>query len=227
MKLLALDTTARSCSVAVVDDIRLVVELSVDSGATHSIRLMSMVDEALRLAAMSLDDLDAFGVSLGPGSFTGLRIGISTVQGLAFATGKPCHGVSSLDALAYGCLPWPQRICALLDARKDDVYTAVYRSRGLQLERIGDERVLPVAAALDSVDGSHLYVGDGAWRYRDRIVAKLGETAAFAGRDKCFPRASATARLAQRMAEEGAPADLERLIPRYIRASDAELTLLG
>jgi tRNA threonylcarbamoyladenosine biosynthesis protein TsaB len=225
MKVLAVDTATHRCSVAVAVQERLAVELSVESTKTHSTRLMGMIRESLRLAELDLSELDGFAVSLGPGSFTGLRIGVSMIKGLAFATGKPCVGVSSLKALAYGCLPWPHRICALIDARKQEVYAAFYRTDGQRLEPNGDECVMAVDEAVRGVDALHLFVGSGAQLYRNQILFRLGELACFVTGDRNLPMASTVARMAQQMLPTHAEDDITRLAPRYVRPSDAELNI--
>ena len=151
MKLLAVDTSTRACSVAVVDQDRLACEITTGPAGTHSTHLLSLIRTALELSEMELHGIDGLAVCVGPGSFTGLRIGVSTVKGLAFATAKPVAGVSSLEALAQPCLPWPHLICAMLDARKGEVYAARYRARDGRLEREGREVVLSIADALDGI----------------------------------------------------------------------------
>lgn len=225
LRILAVDTASRCCSVAVREGERLSAELSVLSERTHSVHLMRMIREALQLAALELEQIDAMAVSIGPGSFTGLRIGISTVQGLAFAGGKPCVGVSSLETLASGCLPWPHAIWALMDARKGEVYVGRYRETGGRLERLVPECILPLNEALPPVDVPRLFVGDGAERHRERIRAVLGDLADFVPPERNFPRAGTVARLAQPLLEGGQGVDAGRLTPRYLRQSDAELRL--
>jgi tRNA threonylcarbamoyladenosine biosynthesis protein TsaB len=225
MNVLALDSSTRSCSVAVAIDGRAASEVSTVSNRTHSLHLMGMVRDALELAEVGLKEIDGFAVTIGPGSFTGLRIGISTAKGLAFAAGKPCVGVSSLEALASACLPWPERICVLMDARKGEVYTAVYQESDGRLERIGDERVLAPEAILRTIASPHLFVGEAVPLYEKQIRAVAGQNARWAPRDRRFPKASTVAWLAlDRLA--GATADgVELLAPRYIRQSDAELSI--
>jgi len=225
MNVLALDTSTRCCSVAVAIDGRAASEVSTVSNRTHSLHLMGMVRDALALAEVGLKEIDGFAVTIGPGSFTGLRIGISTAKGLAFAAGKPCVGVSSLEALASVCLPWPERICVLMDARKGEVYTAVYQESDGRLERIGDERVLAPEAILRTIASPHLFVGEAVPLYEKQIRAVAGQNARWAPRDRRFPKASTVAWLAlDRLA--GATADgVELLAPRYIRQSDAELSI--
>lgn len=225
MNVLALDSSTRSCSVAVAIGGRAASEVSTVSNRTHSLHLMGMVRDALELAEVGLKEIDGFAVTIGPGSFTGLRIGISTAKGLAFAAGKPCVGVSSLEALASACLPWPERICVLMDARKGEVYTAVYQESDGRLERIGDERVLAPEAILRTIASPHLFVGEAVPLYEKQIRAVAGQNARWAPRDRRFPKASTVAWLAlDRLA--GATADgVELLAPRYIRQSDAELSI--
>lgn len=225
MNVLALDTATRSCSVAVAIDGKPAAEVTTLSNRTHSLHLMGMIRDVLALAELGLKDIDGFAVTIGPGSFTGLRIGISTAKGLAFAAGKPCVGVSSLEALASVCLPWPDRICVLMDARKGEVYTAVYQELDGRLERIGDERVVAPEAILRTIASPHLFVGEGVPLYEKMIRAIVAENARWAPGDRLFPKASSVARLAiDRLA--GATADgVDLLVPRYIRQSDSELSI--
>lgn len=225
MKLLAVDTSTRACSVAVVDQDRLACEITTGPTGTHSTHLLSLIRMALELAEMELHGLDGLAVCLGPGSFTGLRIGVSTVKGLAFATAKPVAGVSSLEALAQPCLPWPHLICAMLDARKGEVYAARYRARDGRLEREGREVVLSIEDALDGIHETCLFVGDGARRYREPIGSKLGPLALFPAPGQDIIRASTVAALAQRQFACKEIEDLDRLVPRYVRQSDADLNI--
>jgi tRNA threonylcarbamoyladenosine biosynthesis protein TsaB len=222
MKLLAIDTATRCCSVAVRVDDRTAVELATLSNRTHSVHLMTLVQQALELAETDLHRLDGLAVTIGPGSFTGLRIGISTAKGLAFAAGKPCIGVSSLEALAFACLPWPNPICVLMDARKGDVYAAIFRDIGGRLERIGDEQVLAPHAILQTIDSPHLFVGDAVPIYEKHIREMVGDHAEWAPADRHYPKASIVARLAVERLAGATCEEAARLVPHYIRPSDAE-----
>jgi tRNA threonylcarbamoyladenosine biosynthesis protein TsaB len=225
VKLLAVDTSTRACSVAVVDQDRLACEITTGPTGTHSTHLMSLIRMALTVAEMELQGLDGLAVCVGPGSFTGLRIGVSTVKGLAFATAKPVAGVSSLESLAQPCLPWPHLICAMLDARQDEVYAARYRARDGCLEREGREAVLSLEDALDGIHEACLFVGDGARRYRGPIGSKLGPQALFPAPSQDIIRASTVAALAQRQFAGKEIEDLDHLVPRYLRQSEAELKI--
>ena len=127
MKVLGLDTSTSCGSVGLIDDERIISEYLLDIPVTHSERLLGAIELVLREAHCAMEDLDGWAISLGPGSFTGLRIGVSTVKGLAFATQKPVAGISTLDVLASQISPTPFLICPILDARKGEVYTAFYR----------------------------------------------------------------------------------------------------
>jgi tRNA threonylcarbamoyladenosine biosynthesis protein TsaB len=224
-RILAVDTATRCCSVAVRAGERLAAEMAVVSERTHSVHLMRMIRETLNMADLSLAALDGMAVSIGPGSFTGLRIGISTVKGLASAGGKPCIGVSSLEVLACACLSGRRNIWALMDARKGDVYAGHYRERDGCLERLEPERVLPLEVVLRTIDAPHLFVGDGALRNQARIREVLGDRAGFAPPEHHFPRAGIMARLAQARCAGGRALDAALLEPLYLRQSDAELRL--
>ena len=148
MILLAADTASRSCGVAVVEDGAVLAEINDVSGQTHSRHLMAMVDRVLSMSVGGLDRVDGFAVTRGPGSFTGLRIGISTLKGLAEATGKPLVGVSSLEALAWQVFPAERLIVPMLDARRKEVYAARYMRRGTTLTSVGNEAALSPEAAV-------------------------------------------------------------------------------
>ena len=225
MKVLGVDTATRSCSVAVLIDDKPAAEMATVSERTHSVRLMPMIREALAQAGLELKDIDGFAVTVGPGSFTGLRIGISTVKGLAFATARPCAGISTLEALAYPCLPCPHPVCTLMDARKGEVYAAFFRGCGARPQRIGAEQIAAPEAILHAIASPHLFVGDAVEIYKDRIRAIVGASAILAPRELHFPRASIVARLARDPLAAAARGGPSRLVPRYIRQSDAELKI--
>ncbi len=226
MKLLAVDTAGRSCSVAVTDGERLSAELTATMARTHTAHLMTMVDSALGMAGIDVGALDGFAVTIGPGSFTGLRIGVSTVKGLAFAAARPAVGVSSLAALAFQALPWPGLICALLDARRAEVYAGLYRPVAGRLEATSAERVLPPEALLAEIQDPCLFVGDGAERHRGLISECLRERAHFLPGARNVIHAATVAALARPALELPGAGDLDLLLPRYVRPSDTGLKSL-
>lgn len=226
MKILAVDTSSRTGSVALLEDDTIVAELHVSSSKTHAKRLMPVIDATLELAGMGLEALDAFAVTIGPGSFTGLRIGISALKGLAFATGRPATGVSTLDALAHPFAWFPGLVCPLLDARKGEVYTALYRwaARGT-MEKVCPDCAVGPKEWLAGIQDACLFVGDGAVAYKEMIEATLGQLATFAPLYCNALRASVVAALGLEQIKKGQTADASALVPLYIRKSDAEIKL--
>jgi tRNA threonylcarbamoyladenosine biosynthesis protein TsaB len=222
MKLLTIDTSTNTCSVALSCDGRLVGEYLLDMQRTLSERLLAGVEMLLAGAGLTVQDVDGFGVALGPGSFTGLRVGIATVKGLAMATGKPVAGFSSLAMLAMN-LPWADApVCPMFDARKKEVYTGLYRCRVLPIPILPDCVISP-EAFLEQLDGPVIFIGDGAERYREIIQSRLGDRARFTPASVTQPRAAAGAVLAETEFVRGRYVSPAALAPLYIRPSEAEL----
>jgi tRNA threonylcarbamoyladenosine biosynthesis protein TsaB len=221
--LLTIDTSTTAGSVALSRGEQLLGEVLLNIKATHTDRLLLSLAQLLEDTGVGLEDVDAFGVVVGPGSFTGLRVGVATVKGLAMATGKPVVGISSLLALAvqvpYPCYP----LCALLDARKKEVYAGIYHWEAGRPVLQGGERVASPEALLDELEGDTLFVGTGAAVYRTLIVRRLGPRAHFAPWPLETPRASAVAALALAELRNGQTMSPECLVPCYIRPSEAEL----
>lgn len=229
MLVLALDTTTRGGSCAVVRDGEVVHERGGDPERPHDARLpgdlMTLLDEA----ALRLDDIDVHAVATGPGSFTGLRIGIATMQGLAFAGERPLIGVSAFDALAHhaAAAAGGGRIATWIDAWRGDVYAALY-DNGVEVARPivrAPSAVLDdlLAAAHDPADVPHtLFIGDAAEMYRDLILDALGERATIA--DPSAPLLAGTlGRLAAARARAGERPPPHAIRPLYVRRPDAEL----
>jgi tRNA threonylcarbamoyladenosine biosynthesis protein TsaB len=167
--------------------------------------------------------MDGFAVAKGPGSFTGLRIGISSVKGLALASGKPIVGVSSLEALAAQCAPTSCLICPLLDARRGQVYFGFYRNAGETVTRETHEKVAPPEDAVEEIREPCVFIGDGAALYERRIAERLGALAHFTPRHQSVIRASTLAVIALARFEREETGDVAAFVPAYIRKSDAEL----
>ena len=164
MKILALDSTARVASVALCEDGTLLGEYTINNGNTHSETLLPMVESILGFFSLTVDDLDALAVSEGPGSFTGVRIGVATVKGLAFNSGKPCIGVSTLEALAHNPAVQNGLICPVMNARRNQVYTALFRATDGVLERLMPDSAIAIKELdeiLASYDEPVILCGDG------------------------------------------------------------------
>jgi tRNA threonylcarbamoyladenosine biosynthesis protein TsaB len=223
MKLLAVDTSTPNCSVALVDNTTLIAEVTTGPRQTHSRHLMGMIRDLLGEAALPVNALEGFAVVKGPGSFTGLRIGISSIKGLAALTGKPVAGVSSLDALAWQCLGYNGLVCAMIDARKSEVYFAVYRSETGHLQRLTDEQVASPDTAVAAIAGPCLFVGSGALLYEKVIRKQLDASARLVPPSQHHIRGSTVAQLALERFERNDADPIQALVPAYVRQSDAEI----
>jgi tRNA threonylcarbamoyladenosine biosynthesis protein TsaB len=228
MIILAVDTSTRTGSVAVLSGDEVLAEVAVTSQETHAKRLVSVIDATLVMTDQTVADCDGFAVTVGPGSFTGLRIGISTVKGLGFATGKPVVGVSTLDALAYQFPSFPHLICPVLDARKGEIYTALYESAGhAKWNRVIEDCAVEPGEWFSQVGAPCLFVGDGTAVYAELIKRTLGDLAHFAPPYMNKVRASVVGFIGMKQILDGQAADVEELVPHYIRKSDAEIKQKG
>ena len=223
MKILAVDTATTSCSVAVTNDGKRVAELTTSKNETHSKHLMELIHSVLENAGFGVGDLDGLAVTIGPGSFTGLRIGISTIKGLALALVKPVVGVSTLKALAYQCGQTPHLICPLLDARKGEVYAATYGFNEGRLIQKTDARAMIPEAVVEDIKSTCVFIGTGARLYRQRIVTAAGSLAHFVPEGQDTLKASSVALVSLARFEANDTDGIDGLVPRYIRKSDAEL----
>lgn len=227
--ILAIDTASSCSSVALTRgsarDGEVVASLALNSSVTHSRRLLSAVDWLLGETETDWQAVDGLAVSLGPGSFTGLRIGMATVKGLVAALDKPLLGVSTLDALALNCTG-ERLICAVLDARKKEVYTCFYRVdlQGIP-RRSGEIRVMTPQRLAEDIRQPVLFVGDAVMLYGELWQEALGDRFASAPRTLHYPDAGALGLLAGEMLQQDQCLDLATAAPLYVRASDAELSL--
>ncbi|MGD9015909.1 MAG: tRNA (adenosine(37)-N6)-threonylcarbamoyltransferase complex dimerization subunit type 1 TsaB [Desulfobacterales bacterium] len=221
MNVLALDTATPCCSVAALVDGELAAEVVNISGETHSRHLMAMVDQVVRMSIGSVKDFDGFAVTHGPGSFTGLRIGISAAKGLASAVGRPLLGVSSLRVLAEQMAGATALICPLIDARRNEVYAGRFKLRGGRLEELWPESVAAPERAVEGIEEPCILVGSGAALYRERLLEKLGARGTVAPSHCHTVRASTVAFMASDMFETGAAMAPAALVPAYLRDSYA------
>ena len=223
MYILGIETATRTGGVAIVSEGGVLAEYTLNIEVTHSERLMSTVDRVLKDTGLQPASLDGFGVSIGPGSFTGLRIGLSTVKGLAFTTGKPVAAVPTLKALAWNTPHSRYPVCPLLDARKKEVYAALYRYDGRELVQDLPETVLPLAELADRVAGEVLFTGEGARIFAGDIKRLFAGRAHLAPLSATVPSAASVGEIALMMLQGGRSADPDTLSPMYIRRPEAEL----
>lgn len=197
---------------------------------THSARLMASIDHLLATAGWTCGDIEGIAVAIGPGSFTGLRIGLATAKGMAMALGCPLAGVSSLDVLVLNGFGFAGTVVACIDARRGEIYAAAYRVKDARcLQPVFEKGVYAPEALLQkltAIEGPMLLVGDGALAYGERFIEALGARVLVAPGAGCCPQAMQVALLALPHLAQGGD-DLVALVPDYLRRSDAEIGFLG
>jgi tRNA threonylcarbamoyladenosine biosynthesis protein TsaB len=226
MKVLSIETSTMLGGVAVMDsEAGLLAEVRVNVKAGHSERLMAEVDQALRACGLGLDDLEVLSVAVGPGSFTGLRIGLGTAKGLAFRSGLRIAAVPSLEAFAMNFPFSAHPVCPMLDARKGEVYAGVFLNDGDETRRLVPETSAKAAELAGRLTGHErvVFAGEGAVIYREEILRALGGRALFAPPHLNVPSPASVAALGLRVAVKGNFEDPASLSPFYIRKSEAEI----
>jgi tRNA threonylcarbamoyladenosine biosynthesis protein TsaB len=223
MRILAIDTATDVCGLALAEDDRLELEVSMAHGQTHAKFLMKAVEQMLALSGWDLADIDGFVVSKGPGSFTGLRIGISTVKGLVMAAGKLMVGVSTLEVLAHQVAGMSEWVCPMLDARRHEVYWSLYRLEGQALVKVAPEKVGPVEEVIPALPGPCTFIGNGSCLYREKIRHALKNSSVWAPDGLHGIRPGVLAQRGWRRLQSGQVEDVRSFGPTYIRKSDAEL----
>lgn len=209
--------------VALVGEGGLVAEYALNIEITYSERLLPAIDRVLADARLAVADLGGIAVAIGPGSFTGLRIGLSTAKGLAAASGKPLVGVPTLRALAWGLPFCPHPICPILDARKGEVYCALFRWDGGELLQVMEDAALPPRLLAERLTGPTVLLGEGLATYGELLAEALGGRALFPPAPLRGPRPAAVAALGRERLLRGERDDPAGLVPRYLRPSEAEL----
>ncbi len=218
MKILAIDTSALTATAAILSEDMLIGEISTTTKLTHSQTIMPMIDELLSKVSLDITDIDLFACSEGPGSFTGLRIGIGTIKGLAYGLQKPVVGVSTLEALAHNISVTDLVICPIMDARRGQVYNGLYRFRGDKLECIAEPRALSIEELCEELTEKTIFVGDGVNVHKEKIKGILGENAIFASPQNLLQRAGSVAYAALNKETVSA----EDLTAVYLRKPQAE-----
>ena len=213
MIILAIDTTGKVCSTAVSKDGKLLSEEYRDVGLTHSASLMPMIETVLGSAGVDISDIDRIAVSNGPGSFTGVRIGVCAAKALAHARGIPICGISTLEAMSHNIAHFDGTVVPMIDARRGEVYAAAFRDG----KRIMPDTAGPIEQILDKIEDKIICLGDGATALHDRII-KLRPDALFAPANLAFQRAGSSALLA----EKTEPHTYCEIKPHYLRESGAE-----
>ena len=224
MKILALETSAKSVSAAVVENGAVLASSYQNTGLTHSRTLMPLVDGMLRAADLKLEQMELIAVAQGPGSFTGLRIGVSAAKGLAWAKELPCCGVSTLLAMAQNLRHMDGTIVCAMDARRNQVYNAVFRAENGQLTRLTEDRAVSLAELADELknaEGAKFVVGDGA-KLCYTYLTQQGIPCRMAPAALVMQNAVGVGLAAEELAAEGKTVSAQELVPVYLRLSQAE-----
>ena len=226
MKILAIDTSTMAGSIALVEKNTLKGEVNIHCHLTHSKRLLPSIDFLLTNLGITLDQIDTIGVAVGPGSFTGLRIGISTVKGLASARGMKICPVITLEAMSFKVRHYNKSVYPMIDAGRGEVYTGKYQLAGDTIKRLRPDLVISPEKFLAEIDSwDAVFYGDGAISYRE-LINKFSRSRAFIAPDNLF-LAEAIALIAERKLASGNTVTPGQLTPYYIRPSDAELKKLA
>lgn len=226
MNVLGIDTATMMGSIGLIDDEGVIAEYSLNIRATHSERLMPAIGRLLKDSGIMPRDIDGFAVSIGPGSFTGLRIGLATVKGFAMGCNKPVAAVSTLEALAFNLAYAEYLICPILDARKNEVYAALFKSDGKGgMKRLVQDMAIDMQTFLREYDEDIIFLGDAVDIYREKILDMFKDRAHFAPKNKNMPSGVSVAELGLKRLRDGKAADPSGLAPFYIRRSEAEINL--
>ncbi|MCJ7497506.1 MAG: tRNA (adenosine(37)-N6)-threonylcarbamoyltransferase complex dimerization subunit type 1 TsaB [candidate division Zixibacteria bacterium] len=223
MKILGIDTATQVLALGIIEEDKILSELRFNAGQTHAQILLPNIQSILKDTALELEDLDGIALSIGPGSFTGLRIGLATAKGLCFASGKPLLSVPTLDGLVYFNRSLPYPLVPVLDAKKNEVYSAVYNTREGVLERISDYWVLSVEKLVAKIPEEVIFLGLGLEVFRERLKELCGEKAHFLEGERNLPSGSSIAFLGLEKFKRSEFEDLEKAEPLYLRSSEAEL----
>lgn len=225
MKILALDSSGIVASVAVIEDDILLAEYTVNYKKTHSQTLLPMLDEVVKMTELDLETIDAIAVAAGPGSFTGLRIGSATAKGLGLALKKPLIAVPTVDALAYNLYDVSGLICPIMDARRNQVYTGIYRFEEHKLVAVKQQWASPMTELIEELNKlgeSVTFLGDGVPVFRSMIEGKLQVPYSFAPAHVNKQRAAAVGTLGMIYYKEGRTETAMEHVPEYLRVSQAE-----
>ena len=223
MMLMGIDSSTPQASIAILKDGQVLAQAEAGASTTVSNQILFLIDEVLTSSGVNLMDLDGFCLTTGPGSFTGLRVGASTLKGLILATSKPFVKIDTLEALALQAVPTGDKICAILDARKKEVYTAHFFWDDGVLERLTPDRALTPNQLCQEITDPTVFIGNGLDSYRSLLTSQLGGKF-ISNQNKCTDTVAAcAARLAENRFKNKKTTNLDELTIKYVRKSEAEL----
>ena len=224
MKILAFETSAKAASVALLENGKLLGESYQNTGLTHSQTLMVMAEDLLKACGLTAQDVEAVAVAAGPGSFTGVRIGVAAAKGFAWGAQLPCYGVSTLEAMAHNLGVYQGYIVPAMDARRNQVYTAIFHAEKGELSRVEDDMAISLAELGEKIKNYEepvFLVGDGALLCYNTLLEEVPGLV-LPPEHRMHQRAAGVALAAQVMVEAGAPGSGAELTPNYLRLSQAE-----
>ncbi|MFA9464311.1 MAG: tRNA (adenosine(37)-N6)-threonylcarbamoyltransferase complex dimerization subunit type 1 TsaB [Velocimicrobium sp.] len=225
MKLLGIDSSGLVASVSLVFDGVMIAEYTTNFKKTHSQTLLPMIDEIVRMTEVDLKEIDAIAVAAGPGSFTGLRIGSSTAKGLGLALNKPIIPVPTVEGLAYNLYGMTDLICPIMDARRSQVYTGIYKFVEGEFVIVSDQKAIALDTLmmeLNILDEKVVFLGDGVPIYKNSIIKQMTAEYAFAPSHMAMQRAGAVCNRAEQLYQEGIVETAREHSPNYLRLSQAE-----
>ena len=224
MLILAFETTAKAGSVALLDDKKLLGESYQNTGLTHSQTLMVMAEDLLKSCGKTVSDITAVAVAEGPGSFTGVRIGVAAAKGFAWGGELPCYGISTLEAMAATFGAWQGYVCPCMDARRNQVYNGLFSVKNGEIQRLREDRAIALAELkeeLKTLEGPIFLVGDGSVLTYNTLSAEIPGLV-LPPEHRMHQRASGVALVAARKIAAQEPGDANALTPNYLRLSQAE-----
>lgn len=223
MKILGIDTSSKVLSIAVSEDKDIIRQESHLLDRRHSSLLVPKIFQLLNKTRIKIGRIDAFIIGLGPGSFTGLRIGVSTVKGFGIALQKPCIGVPSIDGIACNAVKNQSLIVPIIDAKRGQVYSAIYVKKGNQVIRKSGFLLMPIEKLIKKIKGEAVFLGDGLSLYKDRIKS-LDKKAIFLEQRFWYPGAGNLIKLALSKIKKAKKQDLSGLAPLYLYPEDCQVT---
>ena len=224
MLVLSVDSSYSTATCALIKDDKILAEINLNDKKQHSVILMRLIDSILKEYEIDINDIDAFIISRGPGSFTGLRIGMATLKGLAFASKKPLISVSTLDALAYNSISFQGIICPIMDALRDNIYTCLYKNENNNLTPLIKEQCLNINELVNILKEQTLpiiFVGDGVAKHKEFLQENIPNSF-FAPNHSNFPKASSVGELGIKKINDGVIENINSINPIYLRKSQAE-----
>jgi tRNA threonylcarbamoyladenosine biosynthesis protein TsaB len=222
LKILGIDTSSKFLSIALAEDSDIIKEESFLLDRTHSSELVPKIKELLKKSRVAIKKIDGFVIGLGPGSFTGLRIGVSAVKGFGIASGKPCVGIASIDAIACNAMDEDAIIVPVIDAKRNQVYSAIYRKEGSLVIKESEYLLLPIEKLMKNIKGEAVFLGDGLSLYRDKIKS-LNREAIFL-EEKCwYPAAGNLIKLGLSKIGKAKKPNLAKLVPLYLYPEDCQV----